>query len=205
MEYIEEDLVEKKLNLRIPLSSRAFKMALEPEFWNHYTERFKGYDTILDACAGAGFLSAALAKKYKVVAVEIDPVRLSEAKRIAQIRNVNVTFISGNILDDEILKSISKIDAAFLDPDWKRDHSVKPAAFNFHKMEPPLLELFTKIQAKTENIALRLPKETNWSEFDRFISIPYELEESYLSGKLVFYTVYFGKLIKIIGRTQFEA
>jgi hypothetical protein len=190
-------LVESDLSYEI-------KMALEDEFCDHYVKRFEGYDTILDACSGFGFLSASLANKYKVIALEINPIQLDVAKKLAEMRGIKITFISGDILDEEVLKSIGKINAAFLDPDLKRGHSVEPSSFNFYKMEPPLVELLTKIQAKTGNIALRLPKETNFSEFDRLISVPYELEEGYLRGKLMFYTVYFGTLAKISGRTQFK-
>jgi tRNA G37 N-methylase Trm5 len=166
---------------------------------DHIARRFIGYDTVLDACCGAGFMSISLAKyANQVVAIEVEPDCVASAEINTQLAGVRpkIKFIVGDIINKKTLNNIPKIDAAFLDPVWakvgnpKRVHSSK-----LSEMEPPADKLFSEINELTPNIALRLPKEINLEELRKLP--PHELEPIYLDEKLKFYCAYFGNLNRI--------
>ena len=162
---------------------------------------------ILDACCGAGFMSIALVKYVnQVIAVEINPKHLEQAENNVKVAGVSskIEFIFGDILNKKILNKIPKIDGAFLDPDWAiSDEPITTHTSKFSKMQPPADKLFVEINKKTQNIALRLPREINLSELKTLPS--YELEKIYLDDDFKFYCSYFGRLIEKIGNTEFRA
>ena len=180
-------------------------MRLDLDICSIYIERFKNYNykTILDACAGSGTLSIELANKIKnckVVSVEKDTYYYRLIKNKIP-KNQNISLINQDILE---LQLSDKIDGAFLDPDWKRIHRFSNIYVDFERMEPPLKELLIKVKQWTENIALRLPKETDLDRLDDLLFDigfeNYELERYYLKAPnqsyLKFITIYSGNLIK---------
>lgn len=171
-------------------------MALPGEFCPHIVRRFKGFPRVLDSCAGIGTVSIALAKAgHEVIGVELDEGRFHQAKENAKQAGVTVEWIKGDVLTAGVLQNIGGINAAFLDPNWKRDHTTQQPTVAFANMEPPLVKLLTKIQEKTENMALRLPKETDFVELHEIVgSSYYEIENCYLVDHLKFYMIYFGAL-----------
>ena len=134
MEDKESMILEKMSQLyRIPveilkrdvsLDSVLIRMAIEPEFYEYLFQKFNTVipfdETILDCCAGSGLFSHVLARKYKIISVEIDPIRLEIAQKIASLTKAEINFLSGSIIDDLILNSIPKVSGAFLDPDWRK-------------------------------------------------------------------------------------
>jgi 16S rRNA G966 N2-methylase RsmD len=204
---MDKEKIIKKFGKEYQVDDETFIMGIHHLLGDYIAQRFKGYNVVLDACSGAGFISIALAKYVKqVIAVEINPDYLEQAKYNAKIAGVylKIKFFLGDVLNKNILNKIPQIDGAFLDPDWaiagepKLIHTSK-----FSNMQPPADKLFAEINKKTQNIALRLPKEIDLSELKFLPS--YELEKIYLDNDFKFYCAYFGKLIKKIGDTEFKA
>jgi len=186
-----------------------FIMGIHHLLGDHIAQRFKGCDMVLDACCGAGFMSIALAKYVnQIIAVEISPKYLNQAEKNVKIAGVSpkINFILGNIQNKETLTKIPQIDGAFLDPDWAMVGELKTThTSKLSNMQPPADKLFTAISKKTQNIALRLPREIDLLELKSFPSHEYELEKIYLDDDFKFYCAYFSKLIEKIGDTEFKA
>ncbi len=113
-----------------------------------------------------------------------------------------VEFISGVILDENLLKSLPHFDAAFLDPDWNdTEHGHEYSFFNSNTL-PPADVLLGRIFDITKNIALVLPPLIDISEFN---GLPInEREKLYFGFSHELYCLYFGKLIKSVGETEFR-
>ncbi len=171
-------------------------MALPCEFCPHIVQRFKGFHRVLDTCAGIGTVSIALAKAgHDVIGIEPDYGRFRQSQENAKQVGVTVKWINGDVLAADVLQMIDRLDAAFLDPDWNRDHTIQPPKVSFENMEPPLPRLLAKVYEKTENMALRLPKETDLVKLHKLAgSFYYEIENCYLDDQLKFYMIYFGAL-----------
>lgn len=197
----------EKFGLPYVVTPVTFKMGTHKLFAENMAKRFLNSKIVLDACVGAGFNVIPIARvAKKVIAVDKDKSHLNLAKQniiIAQLNNI--TFILGDIMNNATFKKIGEIDSAYLDPEWVkggcrgkcRGHSSTLA-----HMAPPADKLLKKIETKTKNIALRLPKEFNIRELNKFP--PHEIEKSYLDGEFKFYTIYFGNLIKKVGLTEFR-
>lgn len=204
---MDKEKILKKFNKEYQVDRETFIMGIHYLLGDHIAQRFKGYDVVLDACCGAGFMSIALAKYVnQVIAVDVNQEYLEQAKNNTRIATVDskIKFILGDILDKSILNKISKIDGAFLDPDWAMVGKPKEAhTSKLSNMQPPTDILFTEINKITQNIALRLPREINLSELE-FLP-PHELEKIYLDDDFKFYCAYFGKLLNKAGNTEFKA
>jgi 16S rRNA G966 N2-methylase RsmD len=159
-------------------------------------QRFRGYQCVLDACMGAGFMSIALAHYVpKILGVEKDPQHFELAKHNIQIAGLSdvVDCWLGDIQGSSLLARLANCDAAFLDPEWnKAGDSPEKHTRSLHDMQPPADDLVQVIMKITPNIALRLPKEIDKQQLDSLGE--HELEENCLQGELKFYTAYFGKL-----------
>jgi len=143
-------------------------------------------------------MTIALARNArKVIAVEINPEHIEQAKINAKIAHVEskIVFILGDILDNKVLNRIGNIDGAFLDPDWAAVENEKSTHVSkLSNMQPPGDRLFAKIFKKTKNVCLRLPKEIDLANLQELP--PHELEKIYLDKDFKFYCAYFGKLAK---------
>ena len=206
-EYMDKEKIFKKFGKKdYQVDNETFVMGIHYLLGDHIAHRFKGYNLVLDACCGAGFMSITLAKYVnQVVAVELKPEYVALAENNTQIAGVHskVKFIGGDILKEDILNKIPKIDAAFLDPDWAKVGDSKTThTSKLSDMQPAAEKLFSEIHKRTQNIALRLPREIDLSELKTFP--PYELEKIYLDGDFKFYCAYFGQLIRKIGNTEFS-
>ncbi len=193
---IEKERILEKFGGEYQADNETFIMGIHYLLGDYIARRFKGYNTILDTCCGAGFMSIALAKYVnQVIAVEIEPKHLEQAKNNVKVGNVSpkVKFILGDILRKETLNKIPKINGAFLDPDWAIPGELKTThASKLSNMQPPAEKLFTETNKLTRNIALRLPKEIDLSELKNLP--PHELEKIYLNDEFKFYCAYFGEL-----------
>ena len=197
----------EKFGKEYQVNEETFIMGIHYLLGNHIAQRFKGYNVVLDACCGAGFMSIALAKYVEqVIAVDINPKYLEQAGNNAKIAGVysKIKFMLGDILNKEILNKIPQIDGAFLDPDWsafgmpKLIHTSK-----LSDMQPSGDKLFAEINKRTQNIALRLPREIDLSGLKTLSH--HELEKIYLDDDFKFYCAFFGKLVKMVGDTEFRA
>lgn len=188
----------KKFGLPYKVNPQTFIMGTHHLLANKIAKRFAGYNCVLDACTGAGFMAIAIARYAKrVIAVDINKEHLEMARENGRIVGVQdkIEFIEGDILDDGLLNKIGQIDGAQLDPDWASGDDKEIHVTTLRQMQPDGNLLFNKIYHKTHNIAMRLPKEFNLTELD---NLPrHELEEEMIDSKLKFYTVYFGNLINL--------
>lgn len=183
---------------------KTFSMGIHYLLGDYIAKRFKKREVVLDCCCGAGFMAIALAKNTdKIIAVDNDSEHLKQAKRNIKLAGFEhkIKFIFVNILDESILNKLPKIEAAFLDPDWSAKGKDKHShCSKFSNMQPPVDKLFEKINKKTQNIVLRLPREVELKELS---ALPvHELEKVYLDDDFKFYCAYFGNLAKQIGKTE---
>ena len=197
---IDKDKIFQKFGKEeYQVDENTFIMGVHWLLADYIAQKFKDFNTVLDSCCGAGFMSIALAKYVnQVIAVELKPEHMALAEINTQLAGVysKIKFIGGDILNEEILNKIPKIDAAFLDPDWARVGDYKNVhTSKLSKMSPPADKLFIEISKLTSNIALRLPKEIDLTELKNLP--PHELEPIRLSKELKFYCAYFGNLKKI--------
>ena len=184
-------------------TDHTFKLGIGYRFAAHLAERFQGRE-VLETCTGAGFSTISLARVAShVTTVEIDSLHQEQAIRNVEKAGLsdNVTFISGDILDENLLKSLPRLDAAFLDPDWadaEPDHQYR---FVNSNTLPPADALLDRIFHVTRNVALVLPPRVAVHEFSQ-LSVN-ECEKLYLGGSHELYCLYFGELIKREGNTEF--
>ena len=183
---------------------RTFKMGIDQRFTTHFAERFRDL-RVLETCTGAGFSTISLAMTAKhVFTVEIDKSHQQQA--ISNIEKAGlsnrVTFILGDILDESILRKLPSIDAAFIDPDWASTGPDHVYRFIRSNTKPPADVVLNKIFEKTENVAIVLPPLIEVQEFD---TLPeHERQKLYLGQSHELFCLYFSKLIKSVGETEFR-
>ena len=157
---------------------------------------------VLETCTGAGFSTISFAKEAsKVITIDINEENQSQAKENIRIAGLSdkVNFILGNSLDNDVIGSLTNINAAFLDPDWAvtgPDHIYR---FKNSNTKPPadlLLETIFKI---TKNVALILPPFIKLEELSELKD--YEIERIYLDGECALVCLYFGNLIRKVGES----
>jgi len=181
-----------------------FKMGIDQRFTVHFAERFKDL-SVLETCTGAGFSTISLARTTKhVFTVEIDKSHQQQAISNVEKAGLSnrVTFILGNILDDSILLKLPSIDAAFIDPDWASTGPEHVYRFRRSNTQPPADVVLYKIFEKTKNVAIVLPPLIEVKEFDNLPE--HEREKLYIGERHELFCLYFGKLIKSVGETEFR-
>ena len=103
-----------------------------------------------DLCCGAGIKAALLARTSRVIAVDILEERLHAARANARLFGVSdaVEFKQLDLSQDGALSELGKVDAIFIDPDWRDNiaapivrHSRNPLHTN-----PPLDSLYRAIR-----------------------------------------------------------
>ena len=184
---------------------RTYIMGIDQRFTKHFAERFIGLN-VLETCTGAGFATISLARTAKhVFTVEID--EYNQKKAINNIKKAglssNVSFILGSILDPRILMGIPAIDAAFIDPDWAvtgPDHKYR---FQQSNTQPPADVVLKNMLEITDNVAIILPPLIKVEEFE---GLPkHECENLYLGESHELICLYFGGLIRSLGKSEFLA
>ncbi|MBD3375955.1 hypothetical protein GF406_13045 [candidate division KSB1 bacterium] len=180
-----------------------FVMGIDQRFTRHFAERFVGYN-VLETCTGAGFTTLSLARTARhVFTVEIDETHQQQA-----IKNIEkaglltaVTFISGSILDPEIVKSLPAIDAVFIDPDWAVTGPDHVYRFQQSNTRPPADLVLENMLNITENVAIVLPP---LIKTDEFKSLPeHECEKLILGKSHELYCLYCGDLKRVVGESEF--
>ena len=139
-----------------------------------------------------------------VTTVEINPSHQKQAKLNVEKAGLlnQVHFIAGDILDENLLKSLPQFDAAFLDPDWNDSELRHEYSFVNSNTLPPADALLTRIFDITQNIALVLPPFIDISEFN---GLPInEREKLFFCDSHELYCLYFGELIERVGETEFR-
>jgi hypothetical protein len=174
--------IKRKKELDSPVNTDV-RFGTPKEVAEYRAERLKGYDTIIEVGAGAGFQTEAFAHNARVVAIDIDAERLGRANLPE-----NVTPIAGDALDPGVMTKAKSAangkTAVFLDPE--RPPSSKSRTLD--EIKPDINKFIMEYSGIAEDIAIELPPFLN--------DIPAECEREFLSveGKLNRLTVYFGEL-----------
>ncbi|XP_051879931.1 trimethylguanosine synthase isoform X2 [Pristis pectinata] len=156
-------------------------------------------DIIVDAFCGVGGNSIQFALTGKrVIAVDIDPVKIDLAQNNARVYGVaeQIEFILGDFM---LLASDLKADAVFLSPPWGGPDYVNAEIFDLKTMiSLDGFEIFTLSQKITPNIVYFLPRN---ADIEQVASLAgpggrVEIEQNFLNNKLKTITAYFGDLIR---------
>ncbi|MEE6463947.1 hypothetical protein FKM82_006114 [Ascaphus truei] len=156
-------------------------------------------DVVVDAFCGVGGNAIQFAKAGKrVIAVDIDPVKLDLARNNAEVYNVadRIEFILADFMS---LASDLKGDVVFLSPPWGGPDYASAETFDIRTMmSPDGFEIFRLSQQITKNIVYFLPRN---ADVEQVASLAgpggqVEIEQNFLNNKLKTMTVYFGELIR---------
>lgn len=160
---------------------------------------------IVDAFCGVGGNAIQFALTgSRVLAVDIDPVRLDLARHNASVYGVDrlIDFIQGDFLE---LAPRLRGDVVFLSPPWGGPDYLSANVFDIKTMmEPDGFDIFQKAKLISENIVYFLPRN---SDMDQVASLAgpggrVEVEQNFLNNKLKTITAYFGGLIKCSGSEE---
>ncbi|NXL45790.1 TGS1 synthase, partial [Podilymbus podiceps] len=152
-------------------------------------------DIIVDAFCGVGgnAIQFALTSK-RVIAIDIDPEKLSLARNNAEVYGVadQIEFVCGDFM---VLAADLQADVVFLSPPWGGPDYATAEIFDVQTMICPDGYPFKKI---TNNIVYFLPRN---ADIDQVASLAgpggkVEIEQNFLNNKLKTITAYFGDLIR---------
>ncbi|NXO03282.1 TGS1 synthase, partial [Rhinopomastus cyanomelas] len=158
-------------------------------------------DIIVDAFCGVGgnAIQFALTSK-RVIAIDIDPEKLSLARNNAEVYGVadQIEFVCGDFM---VLAADLQADVVFLSPPWGGPDYATAEIFDIQTMICPDgypccdFQLSKKI---TDNIVYFLPRN---ADIDQVASLAgpggkVEIEQNFLNSKLKTITAYFGDLIR---------
>ncbi|KAM8850801.1 trimethylguanosine synthase isoform 2-T4 [Spinachia spinachia] len=153
---------------------------------------------VIDAFCGVGgnAIQFALAGK-RVLAVDIDPVRLDLARHNATVYNVadRIDFLQGDFLQ---LAPRLLGDVVFLSPPWGGPDYLTTEVFDIKTMmQPDGFEIFHLAKLISNNIVYFLPRN---ADMDQIASLAgpggkVEVEQNILNNKLKTVTAYFGGLM----------
>ncbi|NWQ76985.1 TGS1 synthase, partial [Columbina picui] len=150
---------------------------------------------IVDAFCGVGgnAIQFALTSK-RVIAIDIDPEKLSLARNNAEVYGVadQIEFVCGDFM---VLAADLQADVVFLSPPWGGPDYATAEIFDIQTMICPDGYPFKKI---TNNIVYFLPRN---ADIDQVASLAgpggkVEIEQNFLNNKLKTITAYFGDLIR---------
>ncbi|XP_009079565.1 PREDICTED: trimethylguanosine synthase-like, partial [Acanthisitta chloris] len=156
-------------------------------------------DIIVDAFCGVGgnAIQFALTSK-RVIAIDIDPEKLSLARNNAEVYGVadQIEFICGDFM---VLAADLQADVVFLSPPWGGPDYATAEIFDIQTMIcPDGFEIFRLSKKITNNIVYFLPRN---ADIDQVASLAgpggkVEIEQNFLNNKLKTITAYFGDLIR---------
>ncbi len=183
---------------------RTFILGIDQRFTAHFAERFRNL-RVLETCTGAGFTTMSLARTAQhVFTVEID--RSHQEQAISNITKAGllnqVSFIHGSILDRGLFENLPFVDGAFLDPDWAATGADHVYRFIHSNTRPPSDVLLDKIFEITDNVAIVLAPYIDVQEFKNLPG--HECERLYLGESHELFCLYFGRLMKTIGESEFR-
>lgn len=173
----------------------------------HHASRLQ-CDVVLDAFCGSGGNSIQLAMTcHRVIALDIDPLKISMAKHNASIYGVSdrIEFICGDYFKILPMLKSSIIDAIFLSPPWGGLNYMKqdgqhPTFYAFDKMMNVGGNAIMALAASiTPNIAFYVPKQTFIECLEKCSSLTcmpdrFDIEENYVGKHLTALTAYYGEL-----------
>ncbi|XP_019640686.1 PREDICTED: trimethylguanosine synthase-like [Branchiostoma belcheri] len=164
---------------------------------HHIAERCR-CDLIVDAFCGVGGNAIQFAFTCeRVIAIDIDPVKLECARHNAAIYGVadRIEFLQGDYLR---LSRGLKADVVFLSPPWGGPDYLTADVFDIKTMMvPDGFEIFEKTKHITDNIAYFVPRN---ADVEQLVSLAgpggkVEVEQNFLNRKLKTVTAYYGELV----------
>ncbi|XP_078610461.1 trimethylguanosine synthase-like [Branchiostoma floridae x Branchiostoma japonicum] len=164
---------------------------------HHIAERCR-CDLIIDAFCGVGGNAIQFAFTCeRVIAIDIDPVKLECARHNAAIYGVadRIEFLQGDYLQ---LAEGLKADVVFLSPPWGGPDYLTADVFDIKTMiVPDGYEIFEKTKQITDNIAYFVPRN---ADVEQLVSLAgpggkVEVEQNFLNRKLKTVTAYYGELV----------
>ncbi|KAI9344885.1 RNA cap guanine-N2 methyltransferase-domain-containing protein [Obelidium mucronatum] len=164
---------------------------------HHVATRCTG-KVVVDAFCGAGGNSIQFALAgYKVISVDIDPVKLACAHHNAKLYGAleNIDFVHGDFMK---LAAKLKGDVVFLSPPWGGPEYLKHDTFDIKEMMPiDGEELFKEASKITKNIIYFMPKNSNSEQLINLAGpgSTCELEEVYLNDRPKVLCAYYGDLV----------
>ncbi|KAG7200350.1 hypothetical protein KM043_017807 [Ampulex compressa] len=163
----------------------------------HIAERCK-CDTIIDAFCGAGGNAIQFAYTCeRVVAIDIDPVKIELARNNAKVYGVDdrIEFIVGDFLK---LAPRLVADVVFLSPPWGGPEYIKDKTFDLNNIMDPIggINLFKVAKGITDHVAYFLPRNVDTMQLAMLAGVgcSVEVEQNFLDRKLVALTAYYGEL-----------
>ncbi|ORZ27216.1 RNA cap guanine-N2 methyltransferase-domain-containing protein [Lobosporangium transversale] len=164
-------------------------------------------DVVIDAFCGVGGNAIQFAMTcHRVIAIDIDPVRLMCAKHNAKIYGVEdrIEFICGDYMT---LIPRLKADVVFLSPPWGGPGYLTQDEFDIKRDIPMDGEfLFNETCKITKNIAYFLPRNSNPEQIGRLAGSgpenTCEIEKNVLNHVCKAWTAYFGDLVAVPERVN---
>ncbi|XP_076804965.1 trimethylguanosine synthase-like isoform X1 [Clavelina lepadiformis] len=160
----------------------------------HIAERCR-CDVIVDAFCGVGGNSIQFAFTCeKVIAIDIDPLKLSYAKHNADLYGVanRIEFICANFFD---IASTLKADVVFLSPPWGGPEYIHREVFSIEDMGVFGAKAFSIAKEISNNVGFFLPRNANVEELVMLAGPGnrVEIEQNLLNNKIKTVTAYFGE------------
>jgi trimethylguanosine synthase len=162
----------------------------------HIAHRMK-CNTIVDAFCGVGGNAIQFAKTCsRVIAIDIDPVRLDCAKHNARIYGVEdkIEFVLG---DFTTLASTLRADAVFLSPPWGGPSYLYQDQYDIHEMPIDGKQLFEISSQITDNIVYFVPRNIIHDQFIELAGLNRvcEMEKTFLDNRVKCWTIYYGDYV----------
>ncbi|CAK1550627.1 unnamed protein product [Leptosia nina] len=162
---------------------------------SHIANKYS-YDVVLDAFCGAGGNTIQFAKTcQKVIAIDIDPIKIEMARHNAEVYGVlhKIEFIVGDFF--QLAPNLSA-DMVFLSPPWGGPDYSDNSQYDIESMlvPKPASELMRVARDINSNVTLYLPRN---SKTDQILAIAQEaggsveIEQSFLDRRFVAITAYY--------------
>ena len=165
----------------------------------HIAERCR-CDLIIDAFCGVGGNAIQFAFTCeRVIAIDIDPIKISLAHHNATVYGVEdrIEFIVGDYM--KLIPHL-KADVVFLSPPWGGPNYVSAEVFDIKTMITlDGFHVFEETKSITENIAYFMPRNADIEQLSLLASPNgnVEIEQNFLNKKLKTITAYYGGLVEV--------
>lgn len=169
----------------------------------HIADRCKA-DVVIDGFCGAGGNSIQFARVCRrVIAVDIDPVKVELARHNAAVYGVadKIEFIVGDFL--EVAPRL-RGDVVFLSLPWGGPSYHQKWSFDLKDMKPDLYETFELSKKITDNIAVLLPRNADVNQVTQLAGPGgmVEVEQNMLNRRIKTITAYYGDLVSRSANTS---
>ena len=164
----------------------------------HIAERCR-CDLLIDAFCGVGGNAIQFAFTCeRVIAIDIDPVKIALAQHNATVYGVKdrIEFIVGDYM--QLIPHL-KADVVFLSPPWGGPNYTKAEVFDVKSMITlDGVRVFQETKTITDNIAYFMPRNVNVEQLSSLAGPggKMEIEQNFVNKKLKTITAYYGDLVE---------